>query len=157
MKRAACILGVGLMCVAVATITLDCFGEHRIFGYEVQVDMASAKVRRFDYALFFKTTVTVETNGVAKLAEAVQPNAPEHWVVAVKRPFLRRRSEELGGAKLLSSIKILDAFLHTESFRENQKKELVARFLETMATKSPSDVSHWLDAQQALNKSAVIP
>ncbi len=150
MKRAVCILCVGLLSIAVATIALDYFGEWRVFGYEDQVDTGSGKTRHIEYILFLKRSVTVQTNTIAQLAESLRANTVEHWEVAVRRPALRRKAEELGAAKLLNSVNIMSALLRTARLDDDQQKELVSQFLELMATKSPKEVDQWVDAQQAL-------
>lgn len=100
MKRLALILIITVLCFGLSLIALDFFGEHRVFGYETQVDTASARIRNIDYVLFFRRSDTIQTNAVAKIAEVIRPSVTEHWEVAIRRLLLRRKAEEFGSRKV---------------------------------------------------------
>lgn len=152
MKPLARIVAAVVLCVGLGLIALDFFGEHRVFGYEQQIDTKSAKTRRIEYFCFFRRTVVIETNEVARIAETIRPNGTQQWEFAVRRPALRRKSEELDGAILLNEVKTMSAFLllPESNLNENERKNLVSQLLEMMGTKSAREVRKWVDAQTTM-------
>jgi len=150
MKTALRIAIVGFFCAAFL-LTLDYFGNERVFGYELQVDMRSARVMRVKYVLFVPSR-TIQTNVVSSIAETIKRTSGERWIPAVRRPLLRRRPEELPGAKVLASIKTLSAFLQTAELADNRRAQLVSQLLIRMEAGSPADIDKWVDDQVKQSK-----
>ncbi len=124
----------------------DFFGEHRIFGYEMQVDVASARTRYIRYFVFIPIKDRIEINAVAVEALALRPNIRSDWRVAVERPLLRRRSERTQNARLLISIKIIAGILEHSKLSVADRKQLTLSFLDKLQNKEPREVGKWVDS-----------
>ena|SRR5436190_11985016 len=146
MKKSSSASAAALVGLVVLLLMLDFCGYHKIFGRVTELDIASGRIRTTRYFLFCPIVRSVEEGKLFRIANEnnLLMNAPE-WVVAVRRPLLRRKPEALSAAKLLNSTRNFEGFLDHVRLSQIKSEIAVSNYLNILRERDANALHNFVD------------